>query len=140
MNLSQLRRAVWLRRLSDASQSRFTLLKNHHRLGWLPETAKEFRCPCSICFIQTPVFAMGSCIFLRNSILIACILARIRFLIVLRPMTKVPHLRDRGQKCVKPRTCWIQHFLGSSHSNEAGVKPLRLLAACAEPLAAQLIP
>jgi enoyl-CoA hydratase/carnithine racemase len=35
MNLSQLRRAVWLRRLSDASQSRFTLLKNHHRLGWL---------------------------------------------------------------------------------------------------------
>src|SRR5438128_12528511 len=33
-------RAVWLRRLSDASQSRFTLLKNHHRLGWLPETAK----------------------------------------------------------------------------------------------------
>jgi hypothetical protein len=34
MNLSQLRRAVWLRRLSDASQSRFTLLKNHHRLGW----------------------------------------------------------------------------------------------------------
>src|SRR5713101_3674196 len=40
MNLSQLRRTVWLRRLSDASQSRFTLLKNHHRLGWLPETAK----------------------------------------------------------------------------------------------------
>jgi hypothetical protein len=33
MNLCQLRRAVWLRRLSDASQSRFTLLKNHHRLG-----------------------------------------------------------------------------------------------------------
>src|SRR5229473_8478820 len=31
---------AWLRRLSDASQSRFTLLKNHHRLGWLPETAK----------------------------------------------------------------------------------------------------
>ena len=30
-----MRRAVWLRRLSDASQSRFTLLKNHHRLGWL---------------------------------------------------------------------------------------------------------
>src|SRR5258708_24723585 len=35
MNISQLRRAVWLRRLSDASQSRFTLLKNLHRLGWL---------------------------------------------------------------------------------------------------------
>jgi hypothetical protein len=35
MNLSQLRRAFWLRRLSDASQSRFILLKNHHRLGWL---------------------------------------------------------------------------------------------------------
>src|ERR1700674_3773271 len=35
MNLSQPRRAVWLRRLSDASQSRFILLKNHHRLGWL---------------------------------------------------------------------------------------------------------
>jgi len=40
MNFSQLRRAVWLRRLSAASQSRFTLLKNHHKLGWLPETAK----------------------------------------------------------------------------------------------------
>jgi hypothetical protein len=25
---------------SDASQSRFTSLRNHHRLGWLPETAK----------------------------------------------------------------------------------------------------
>jgi hypothetical protein len=37
MNLSQLRRAFWLRRLSDASQSRFTLLKNHHRLGWLSD-------------------------------------------------------------------------------------------------------
>src|SRR5882724_7951135 len=34
----------------------------------------------------------GSCIFLRNSILMASILARIRFLIVLRPMTKLPHL------------------------------------------------
>jgi hypothetical protein len=32
MNLSQLRRAVWLRRLSDVSQSRFTWLRNHHRL------------------------------------------------------------------------------------------------------------
>jgi len=40
MNLSQPRRAVWLRRLSDASQSRFTLLKNLYGLGWLPETAK----------------------------------------------------------------------------------------------------
>src|SRR5258708_19999762 len=39
MNLSQLRRAVWLRRLSDACQSRFTLLKNHHRLGWLATLA-----------------------------------------------------------------------------------------------------
>src|SRR4249919_4198321 len=75
MNLSQLRRAVWLRRLSDASQRRFTLLKNHHRLGWLPETAKSFRCPFSICFTQAPVFAMGSCIILRNSILIASSLA-----------------------------------------------------------------
>ena len=33
---------------------------------------------------------MGSCIILRNSILIASSLARIRFLVVLRPMTKVP--------------------------------------------------
>jgi hypothetical protein len=41
MNLSQLRRAVWLRRLSDASQSRFTLLKNHHRLGWLSVKAYD---------------------------------------------------------------------------------------------------
>src|SRR5258708_32912892 len=46
---------------------------------------------------------MGSCIILRNSILIASSLARIRFLIVLRPMTNEPHLRDRVQKCVKPR-------------------------------------
>jgi len=44
-------------------------------------------------------FAMGSCIILRNSILIASSLARIRFLIVLRPMTNEPHLRDRVQKC-----------------------------------------
>src|SRR5260221_9288550 len=43
---------------------------------------------------------MGSCIVLRNSILIASSLARIRFLIVLRPMTNEPHLRDRVQKCV----------------------------------------
>jgi hypothetical protein len=42
---------------------------------------------------------MGSCIILRNSILIASSLARIRFLIVLRPMTNEPHLRDRVQKC-----------------------------------------
>jgi hypothetical protein len=42
-------------------------------------------------------FAMGSCIILRNSILIARNLARIRFLIALRPTTKVPHLRDRVQ-------------------------------------------
>src|SRR5271167_643651 len=41
MNFSQLRRAFWLRRLSDASQSHLTLLKNHHRLGWLPETASR---------------------------------------------------------------------------------------------------
>jgi AAA domain, putative AbiEii toxin, Type IV TA system len=41
MNLSQLRRAVWLRRLSDASQSRFTLLKNHQRLGWLSVKAYD---------------------------------------------------------------------------------------------------
>src|ERR1700674_1043535 len=60
MNLSQLRRAVWLRRLSDAIQGRFTLLKNHHRLGWLPETATEFRCPFSICFTQAPVFTSRS--------------------------------------------------------------------------------
>ena len=33
MNLSQLRRAVWLRRLSDASQRRFTLLKNQRVLA-----------------------------------------------------------------------------------------------------------
>src|SRR5216684_568596 len=39
-NLSQLRRAVWLGRLSDASQSCMTLLKNQHRLAWLPEAAK----------------------------------------------------------------------------------------------------
>src|SRR5262245_11188717 len=43
---------------------------------------------------------MGSCIRLRNSILIACSFRTIRFLIVLRPMTKEPHLRDRVQQCV----------------------------------------
>src|ERR1700719_3505345 len=46
---------------------------------------------------------MGSCIRLRNSILTACSCFSIRFLIVLRPMTNEPHLRDRVQKCVKPR-------------------------------------
>ena len=33
MNFSQLRRAFWLRRLSDMSHNRLTLLKNHHRLS-----------------------------------------------------------------------------------------------------------
>src|ERR1700681_1560614 len=46
---------------------------------------------------------MGSCIRLRNSILTSCSFFSIRFLIVLRPMTNEPHLRDRVQKCVKPR-------------------------------------
>ena len=35
---------------------------------------------------------------LRNSTLMALSLARMRFLIVLRPMTNEPHLRDRAQK------------------------------------------
>src|SRR5437764_10434058 len=38
---------------------------------------------------------MGSCILLRNSILTACSCLNIVFLIVLRPMTNEPHLRDR---------------------------------------------
>src|SRR6266446_4324322 len=46
---------------------------------------------------------MGSCIRLRNSILTSCSFFSIRFLIVLRPITNEPHLRDRVQKCVKPR-------------------------------------
>jgi hypothetical protein len=54
---------------------------------------------------------MGSCIVLRNSILMASSLARTRFLIVLRPMTNEPHLRDRVQKCVKPGT----HRFGSKN-------------------------
>ena len=37
-------------------------------------------------------------------------LARIRFLIVLRPMTKVPHLRDRVQKCIKPKKSKVSGF------------------------------
>jgi hypothetical protein len=40
VNFSQERRAFWLRRRSDLSQSHLTSLKNHHRLGSLPETAK----------------------------------------------------------------------------------------------------
>src|SRR5882757_5713537 len=59
---------------------------------------------------------MGSCIFLRNSILTASSLARIRFLIVLRPMTKEPHLRDRVQKCVKPRKSKVSGFPSPSFS------------------------
>jgi hypothetical protein len=47
----------------------------------------------------TPVFATGSCMDLRNATLIALSLARMRFLIVLRPMTNDPYLRDRVQKC-----------------------------------------
>src|SRR6202163_811314 len=58
----------------------------------------------------------GSCIILRNSILIASSLARIRFLIVLRPMTKMPHLRDRVQKCVKPRKSKVSGFPSPSFS------------------------
>jgi hypothetical protein len=53
---------------------------------------------------------MGSCIILRNSILIASSLAHIRFLIVLRPMTNEPHLRDRVQKRVKPRKSKVSGF------------------------------
>ncbi len=52
---------------------------------------------------HAPVFAMGSCHRRRNAILIACNRASIRFLIVLRPMTKDPVIQDRVQKCVKPR-------------------------------------
>jgi hypothetical protein len=37
-----------------------------------------------------------------------------RFLIVLRPMTKVPHLRDRVQKCVKPRKSKVSGFPSAS--------------------------
>ncbi len=54
MNLSQLRRAVWLRRLSDASQSNFTLLKNHHRLGWLPETSEVIQMSFQHLFHPSP--------------------------------------------------------------------------------------
>src|SRR5215469_2279346 len=54
--------------------------------------------PLRICFTQAPVSATGSCIRLRNSILIALSLARMRFLIVLRPMTNEPYLCDRVQK------------------------------------------
>src|SRR5262249_26334384 len=36
--------------------------------------------------------------------------ARIRFLMVLRPMTNDPHLRDRVQKCVKPRKSNVSGF------------------------------
>src|SRR5271169_6192037 len=67
-------------------------------------------------FHPSPVLAMGSCIFLRNSILIASRLARIRFLIVLRPMTNEPHLRDRVQKCVKPRKSKVSGFPSPSFS------------------------
>src|SRR5258705_1457595 len=63
---------------------------------------------------------MGSCIRLRNSILTSCSFFSIRFLIVLRPITNEPHLRDRVQKCVKPRK-----------SNGSGLSPCssRCLAA-----------
>src|SRR5262245_16748939 len=72
--------------------------------------------PFSICFTQAPVVAMGSCMILRNSTLIASSLARMRFLIVLRPMTNEPHLRDRVQKCVKPRKSKVSGFPSPSFS------------------------
>src|SRR5215468_10975151 len=53
---------------------------------------------------------MGSCIHLRNSTLIALSLARMRFLIVLRPMTNDLHLRDRVQKWVKPKKSNVSGF------------------------------
>ena len=59
---------------------------------------------------HAPVFAMGSCHRRRNSILIACSRASIRFLIVLRPMTKAPVIQDRVQKCVKPRKSNVSGF------------------------------
>ena len=65
---------------------------------------------------------MGLCILLRNSILIACSCRTIRFLIVLRPMTNEPHLRDRVQKCVKPRKSKVSGFPSPRSS--------RCLAAC----------
>jgi hypothetical protein len=53
---------------------------------------------------------MGSCIRLRNSILVALSLVRMRFLIVLRPMTNEPHLRDRVQKWVNPKKSNVSGF------------------------------
>src|SRR5262245_15431357 len=53
---------------------------------------------------------MGSCMHLRNSTLIALSLDRIRFLIVLRPMTNDPHLRDRVQKWVNPKKSNVSGF------------------------------
>ena len=49
------------------------------------------------CHTHVPVLAMAPCIRLRNSILTASSVRNIRFLIVLRPMTNEPHLRDRVQ-------------------------------------------
>ena len=59
---------------------------------------------------------MGSCIFVRNSILMASSLARMRFLIVLRPMTNEPHLRDLVQKWVNPTKSNVSGFPSSSFS------------------------
>src|SRR5438477_156212 len=59
---------------------------------------------------------MGSCILLRNSILTACSCLNIVFLIVLRPMTNEPHLRDRVQKCWKPRKSKVSGFPSPSFS------------------------
>ena len=53
---------------------------------------------------------MGLCIDLRNSTSITLSLARRRFLIVLRPMTNAFPLRDRVQKCVKPRKSKVSGF------------------------------
>ena len=62
-------------------------------------TAWDGRLPCRTRCNHWPVSATGSCRRRRNSVLMSWSVARMRFLTVLRPMTKAPFLRDRVQKC-----------------------------------------
>ena len=83
---------VWLRRLSDLSQSHRTSLKYHHRLGLFPETAIVVQMPFEHLF--QPCSGLGNGVmhsFAQLHLDRLQLVLNIRFLIVLRPMTNEPH-------------------------------------------------
>jgi hypothetical protein len=134
MNLSQLRRAVLAAPLERCEPEPLHLVEVPPQARVVTRDSEVVQMPFQHLLHPSPGFrrlpsfsmatcwtsrkypAIGSCIVLRNSILIASSLARIRFLIVLRPMTNEPHLRDRVQKCVKPRKSKVSAFPSPSFS------------------------